>query len=286
MSFLHRKIDVEISLESGQFGGGGNSTRIKDKRTTAKIVNYGGASMGQLEMSIYGLPLQMMNQLTTMGTQINLVAKNKIKVYAGVEGKMPLIFEGTIATAYMDGMAMPHVPFRISAFAGLYEAVQKVEPTTKEGDVDAAPIFKELAEKMGLKFENNGVEAKIASPYLPRSPRDQVMKLAHDIGCQWIIDRGVLAIWPSGKTRNGDGWKVSRSTGMVAYPAFNQAGVVVTTLFDAAIRPGGKITIESDVTPANGDWTTYAISVDLASEVPKGPWFATIMASRIGEAIP
>lgn len=287
MAFLERKIWVEFNLESGVFGGGGNSATIKDKRVTAKIVNYGGPSMGQLELAIYGLPLSMMNQLTTLGTQINLIGKNKIKVYAGTGNSPPLIFDGTISVAYMDGMAMPQVPFRVSAFAGLYEGVQKTEVTSKEGDVDAVPIFKDLAEKMGLQFENSGVEGKIASPYLPGSPRDQVMALANAIGCQWIIDRGQLAIWQTGKPRNGDAWKISRSTGLVAYPAFNQAGIVVTTLFDAAIRPGGKITVESDVTPANGAWVAYSISLDLAAQVPKGPWFATIQASRIeGEAIP
>ena len=286
MAFAQRQIWVEFDLASGQFGAGGNSATIKDKRVTAKIINYGGPSMGQLELAIYGLPLSTMNQLTTLGTQINLIAKNKIKVYAGIGGNMPLIFDGTISIAYMDAMAMPQVTFRVSAFGGMYEAVQKTPPTSKEGDVDAPPIFSDLAGTMGLQFENSGVDAKISSPYLPGSPRDQVMALAEHIGCQWCIDRGTLAIWKTGQPRNGDGWTISPSTGLVGYPAYNQAGIVVTTLFNAAIRPGGKITVQSDETPANGDWVSYAIALDLAAQVPKGPWFATISASRIGDTPP
>lgn len=287
MSFAQRQIWVEFSLASGVFSGGGNAATIKGKRVTAKIVNWGGPSMGQLELAIYGLPLSLMNQLTTLGTQINLIGKNTVKVYAGTKGgSMPLIFSGTISIAYMDGQAMPQVPFRVSAFAGLYESVQKIEPTTKEGDVDVAPIFEDLAGKMGLSFENNGVDDKAPSPYLPGSPRDQVMALAHMIGCQWLIDRDTLAIWKTGHPRNGDSVTISPKTGLVTYPAFNQAGVVVTTLFNPNLRPGASVFIQSDVTPANGKWIVISIALDLAAEVSKGPWFATVTTFREGETPP
>lgn len=279
MSFVERKLSAQIDLVDGVFAGGGNSKLIENLRMTAKIQNYGGASMGQLELAIYGLPLSVMNQLTTLGTQINLINKNSVTLMAG--SQKAVIFKGTIATAWADGAAMPMVPFRVSAFAGLFEAVQKTEPTSVDGSADVADLMGQIAKKAGLQFENNGVSVKIASPYLPGSPRDQIKSLAIAAGVAWSIDRGTLAIWKPGDVRQGYDVKVSRNTGLVGYPAFNQSGIVVTTLFNPNLRPGGKITVESDITPACGDWSIYSIDLDLASQVPRGPWFAMVAASRI-----
>lgn len=285
--FVERSIIAEFSLQSGVFDGGGNSYRAEGCRATAKINLYGGPSMGQLEFAIYGLPLQVMNQLTTLGTQLNLYGKNSIKVYAGPKGAETLIFEGDILTAYMEGLAMPNVPFRVSAIAGHLNSVKKADATTREGDVDVAELMKSLAGQMGYSFENNGVDQKISSPHYYGSARNQAMELAQHAGIQMIIDRGTLSIWKTGEARSGaTSWPVSRSTGLVTYPAFNQAGVVVTMLFNPSIRFGDKINVQSDVTPANGEWIIYNVAVDIAAQVPKGPWFETLMTFRGGETPP
>src|ERR1039458_9733028 len=71
---------------------------------------------------------------------------------------------------------------------------------------------------------------------------------------QRVVEKNVLAIWPTGEARKGSAPTVSRKTGMVGYPTFRGSSVFVKTLFNPAVQYGQNITIQSDITPANGTW--------------------------------
>ena len=60
------------------------------------------------------------------------------------------------------------------------------------------------------------------------------------------------------------------------------AGVIVKQLLKPTVQIGGKITVQSDLTPACGGWTINKLDLDLESNVYNGQWFATMYASRIG----
>ncbi|MGY2052250.1 baseplate hub protein [Methylobacterium sp. JK268] len=284
MSFTRKRLEFDIILSGGQFGsGGGNTSRISGARANVRIAKAGGRDMGRMEAAIFGMTLSEMNKLTTFGTEADLVTKNGIKVFAYDEGQQPaLIFSGTIGTGYADMRAMPEVCFRVSAFAGLYESVQKTDPTSKPGPSDVKEVMGDLAKRMGLQFEGNDIDIKIPNLYLSGSPRQQAMKLAEMAGVQWVIDNDTLAIWKSGASRQGGSIPlISPTTGLVGYPAFNQAGVVLTTMFNPSLRPGGKIKVKSDLTPACGEWFISNLEYDLDSETPRGKWFSIVEAQRL-----
>lgn len=283
MAFVERLINVGFSLTSGV----GSTQTITGKRVFCKIVNAGSPSMGTADVTIYGLPLSMMNQLSTIGTQINLINKNSITIEAGdKQSGMSLVFKGTISLAWVDAQAQPEVSFRISAFAGQFEAINPVEPTSNETDTDVAQTMQQIAKQAGLSFENNSVNAKIGPQYLPGTAREQIMRLAQAAGIMWTIENDTLAIWNAGQSRNGNSVILSPKTGMVGYPAFNQAGVIVRSIFNPNLKLGSKITVQSELTPATGDWSVYNLGHDIESQVPNGQWFSIVQANRMELAIP
>ncbi|GJD63746.1 baseplate hub protein [Methylobacterium frigidaeris] len=287
MTFSRKFIDVSISLASGSYAAGGNKADIKGHRVVALIRKPGGADMAQLECAIYGLPLSVMNQLTTLGTQMNLYSKNTITLKAYEEGQQPaMVFEGNIHVAFADMRAMPETCLRISALAGLFAAVKPVDVTSQKGSTDVAQTMEQIAKKAELKFENNGVNTKIVNPYLPGSARQQAHLLAKHAGIEWIIDNGTLAIWPAGKSRNGGLVKISPTDGMIGYPAYNQAGIEVTARFNPAIQYGRQVEVESDLKPACGTWTIVNLDYALEAEVPKGKWQTTLTLGRTGGVAP
>lgn len=257
--------------------GGGNFTHT-GLRSSCEIVGAGGSSMGQATITIYGLTLSDMNALTTFGTQALLVSKNSIRVEAGDQNGMSKIFGGTIAAAFVDASSMPEVAFRLTAFAGLYGAVQKSEPTSVPGNGDVATIAGQLAEKMGLTFENNNVNVKLSNVYLPSNYQEQMSQLAEHADIQWTIDDGVLAIWPSGKSRQTVSGSnlLSKDTGMVGYPAFGPGIVIVTTIFNPSLKYGGTFVVQSELTPANGTWNITYVSHRLESKTQHGQWFTEV----------
>src|ERR1700735_661423 len=97
MAFDQKILQAQISLGSGVFAGGSNSSTVlafggnaggqqlqSGLRMSAIIEVVGGQGQGTLRLAIYGLTLQHMNQLTTLGTQYwQYQGKNTITLQAG-----------------------------------------------------------------------------------------------------------------------------------------------------------------------------------------------------------
>jgi hypothetical protein len=277
MAFTQKLISVSLSLANGQFSGGGNSSTLTGLRTSIRVKIPGGATMSQLEGAIFGMSLSDMNQLSTVGTQLNAQAQNTITVMAGdADSGMALVYKGTLMAAYVDAQSMPQVAFRVSGSAGAYEAVKPVKPTSIQGAGDVAQVMSQLAGQMNLSFENNGVNVKLSNIYLSGSARMQALTLAQHAGIEHLIDKGTLAIWNPGQGRQSSSLMISPQTGMVGYPLFNQNMIIVKTLFDPTITYGGTMQVQSDLTPACGTWLINNVELALDSMVPHGQWFATL----------
>lgn len=288
MSLEQRAIDVTFELGEGNFGeGGSNKVKLTGLRIAAKIIKAGGPSMGTAQLQIYGMTLDKMNKLSTLGQTPTTVRKNTITVEAGdIGGVMSAVFIGNITNAWGDYQGAPDVPFQVLAHVGGFEAVNPGKSLSYKGSVDASTILQGLATQMGKSFINNGVTAKVTDPYYTGSLRDQALMCVKDAGIQWNgLDNNQLVIWPSGKSRDGQVPLVSPDTGMIGYPTFTSVGILVRSLFNPSIGFGGKIKIQSSVTPACGEWVVYALEYDLSAEFPKGPWAMGISSARPGYAV-
>lgn len=171
--------------------------------------------------------------------------------------------------------------FRIEALAGLYTQVAPAEPTSVKGSADVAQTIERIAKAAGYRFENNGVNVKVMNPYVWGDANHQMKALADAAGIQWVIDRDTVAIWSTGKARQGDATRVSPSSGLVGYPAFTSSGIEVTTTFNPTLQYGGTIEVESQLKPACGKWNIVNLDHMLESELPRGKWFTTVSASKM-----
>jgi hypothetical protein len=308
--FTQKLLSVQISLAQGTFGAGGNSTTITAVqqngevgsngsfvsgpafgggalatilRMSAHIDSVGGVSSGLMDLAIYGLPLETMNQLSTIGSQATLIDKNTISLSAGDSASgMTLVFSGLIDNAFVDANSMPQVCFRITAVpGGAFYAVQPVTPISLQGSQDVAQMLGKIAGQMGLSFENNGVNVKLSNPYYSGSPWGQAVAIARHANVEMVVDRGVLAISPNSQPRTTGGIPlISASTGMVGYPAFRQAVIVVRSLFNPAVQVNGQIQVQSTLTPANGTWMVFHIIYELECAMPHGRWYQTMEAQK------
>lgn len=283
MSFVRRRIDVTITLGTGQFGEDvGDTVTLTGHRVIAEMASVGGDSQGQMQLRIYGLPLTTINRLTTIGpiaTEIR--GKNRVMVAAGDDGSaLTTIFEGTIDQAFGDFQGAPDVALNITAFSALAAAVKPVAASSYKGAVDAAVVMADLAKMMGFAFENNGVSVMLSNPYFPGTALDQVKACARAAGIRYTTDCSVLAIWPKGGTRKTAIPVVSSKTGMVGYPVFSSSGLGVTSLFQPSAKQGGQIEVQSSLLVACGVWNLYGVLHHLESERPDGPWFSFMNCYR------
>ena len=282
-SFTRKQIGVSIALGTGTFGESGATTvNLSGLRVSASIVKAGGAAMGNAQIRVFGMPLTLMNQLSTLGLLITQVRRNTVTVTAGDANGMSTVFTGTINNGWTDFQGAPETVFNIEAYAGSVEAVAPIAPSSFSGGTDVATIMAGLAKTMGLQFENSGVSVQLSNPYLPGTGRQQAESVAKAADINWIIDDGVLAIWPKNTARTGSNPTVSPSTGLVGYPTYDSMGVILKTLFNPAIKYGSSIQVQSSLTPACGTWSVYMLAHELESETPGGQWFTTMKAARPG----
>ena len=280
VSFTKKLLTAVITLANGNFGPGGNSVTIAGFRMNAVINVVQGVTTGTMELAIYGLPLQLMNRLSTLGTNLNVARENKISLYAGDENNLPgaLAFSGIIFNGYADGQGMPQVCFRITGRpGGGLDAVKPVEPISKSGPQEVAEMMGGLAKLMGLQFNNNGVSIKLRNPYYAGSAWSQAVRLARHANILMVVERGELSITtPGQQSQQSSGIILSPQTGMVGYPAFRQASIIVRTLYNPEIKAQGQVTVQSDLTTANGNWNVLNYISELDCLEPHGKWFQIV----------
>ena len=283
MSFAARQLTLTFTLGQGTFGTTGkNSVKLSTLRASAKITKAGGPSMGTAVVDVYGMSLSQMNQLSTLGFMPTLIRRNTLMIAAGDVGDTPAtVFIGTITNAWFDGTSGPDVLFRVEAHTGLIESVSMMPPSSYSGPATASVIMSSLATQMGLTFENGGVTAVLASPYFWGSPRQQAQACALAGNFEWVIDNGVLAIWPKGQSRNKQAPLIAPPA-LQGYPQFTSKGISVVTLFNPAVGYGAPINVQSQLPAACGTWVVYSLDHDLESRVPHGRWSSTIGAARPG----
>src|SRR5580765_839395 len=218
--FTHKLIDVTFKIGQGDFGEAGfNTVKLTGLRASVSIVEAGGPAMGALQLRLWGLTLDRMNRLTTIGKQPFVDRRNVVVVEAGdAESGMSTVFQGTIDEAWGDFQGMPDVPFIVVGYAGMIEAIKPVPATSYRGSADVVTIMRGLAQKMNLVFENSGVSGiRVSNPYYPGTARDQVKACAKEAGIDFLITVGTLAIWPHGQTRGQQVPLVSPQTGLIGY---------------------------------------------------------------------
>jgi hypothetical protein len=282
MSFTKKRIDVTLTLGTGQFGdSGSNSVTLSGLRVQTIVQAAAGEAMPATQTRIFGVPLDMMCQLTQVGL-INSAVRfnNSILIAAGDdETGLTTIYDGTIKESWADLAGQPDAALNVIGVAGLAASLKPVGALSFQGAADVATIMQGLASTMGFTFENNGVSVQLSNPYFPGTALAQARACARAADIYMIIDRGVLAIWPkNGARTGGDLPVISDATGKVGYPTFSSNGLGLITLFNALLKPGGLVQVQSALTPACGTWKLTEASHTLESETPNGQWFTRILA--------
>lgn len=279
MTFARRLITATITLGEGSFGETAGSTLQLDQfRIQVHARVAGGSDAGVATITIFGLPLTTINQLTTVGPiAAQYRAKNTISIAAGNEGaSQNLVYSGSILTAFGTFETAPDVGLTITATTTTTAAVTPVPPSSYKGAADVAGICQTLAGTMGFTFENNGVAQTLSNQYLRGSALDQLKAVVRAAGIGYVIDRGVLAIWPKNGARGSQYIQVSPQTGMIGYPTFSSNGLIVRHEYLPDARTGGRIQVQSSVPVASGKWITQIVQHDLESLTPGGAWFTTM----------
>lgn len=279
MSFVRRQLRFIISIAGGQTGESvAELYTLENHRASVTINNYGEESQGEVDVKIYGVSLDLMNKLTSIGPVMNQIRnRNRIQIDAGNEGEeLYTIFTGTIDTAYGDMNQAPDVALNIKAYSALGLALKPATDTAYSKPVAISQIMSDLAGKMGLSFAANDVDGMLPIMTFRGTLLDQVKECARAANVSFSIENDILNIWRKDGAIDTPAQETGPSMGMVGYPTFSSAGMVVKNLFLPHVRVGSKLKVSgSEIDQANGTWGVYQVTHELDSITPNGRWFTT-----------
>lgn len=289
---LQASITINPTSTTPTFSGGNSNTITfggpsdNAVKMSVNIHNAEGVD-GSAQISVWGLPLSVMLQLSTFGTQINLLPKNQISIMAGDAEGMAQIYTGSIIACIMD-INQPDVSMRMTANTAAAFSAVPAKPSSYQGSTDVATAMQALATTMGLTFENNGVTEQLSNSYFYGSPRDQYNSIREHSNIGATIDRGVLAIWPKFKNRNGNAITLTPLDGsLIDYPSFTATGVQLRALFNPSFAIGKQVIVkDSEITPVNATWNVYSFDSLLESQSPGGKWESVLQTSSPKFATP
>jgi hypothetical protein len=169
----------------------------------------------------------------------------------------------------------------IETIAANYNKNLEFPATSIPGLIKASDVMKNIASKMGMAFEDNGVEMNLMDAIYEGTGTEQARQIAKDYNFDCNYENNVMLISPKGKPRKGDAPLLNKESGLVGYPTFSATGIMFTALYDPAIRFMGAVQVDGGVpvpggdrnNPSIGTWMVFKITTVLESEMPRGQWF-------------
>jgi len=299
MAFTKRQIDVTFRLGGGNTfqtqAGGQNTAKGGGLEIHATISKAGSIGMPTLQCRILGLTPDIVAAVSTLGTVYGAIFNNQITLEAGDENGKAVVFLGIIDTAWGDYADPANPALEVRAHTGLLEASRPLAPTSFSGPTDVATVISSIAKQMNWAFENAGVSVILRSaggggPYYCGTGREQILTAARDADINVWMDSDpngaqTVAIWPKGQTRESSVPLISKETGMVNYPVWEQNALRVECEYNPSVATpgigpggvivGGKIQVQSIVPNASGVWQVFSVEHQLSSNAADGPWFTT-----------
>lgn len=277
------RVTLTLGQDGATFPGTDNNTLIlSGLRTRVNIegtVNYPGTAAVQ----IYGMRPDDMNALTIAwfaGLRVpnnSILIEAKDNALADPAGWSELFF-GTMVEAQPEYRGIPDAYFNILANVGYFGKLSPNAPSSYAQPTPIATVAADLASKMGLAFENNGVTGSPVGPYFAGSYMEQLKAACLQAGVDFYIVSNTLIICPhNGARTNSPVIELNSNSGLVGYPVIDRSGVTLTALFNPAFVGGARINLTGSAIPAaNRLWSIFTVQHTLESVLPGGAWFSTL----------
>jgi hypothetical protein len=278
MSFVQRELRFTFSGENvGSFSAAG-------LRAYASIQAYTGKLGVAGQIRVWGLSLAQMNAYSSQIAAAAGINEFNLALEAGdVGGQMTKVLDGAIWRSYIDLANAPESAFNVSVAGTIYQAATPMASQSHAGAQDAETLIQSICNVAGLQLVNTaGAHAVLRNMSTYGSPVDQIERIARAAGFQVYFSGSTVSIWPSGTTRDETVITTGPNDGMVGYPEWWEAGLIVRTLFNPEIQVGRSLQVKSSIPKANGTWQIINVQHELATMLRNGPWFTTAVVSTGG----
>lgn len=224
-----------------------------------------GGSPNKIDIAVWGL-----SQKTIQSIRGNL---SKIQISAGYlssDSSVGIVASGGILSAIPQRQG-PDVVLKMTALDGYGGMVRGVYSRAFDGRTPISVVVQDIAANLpGVTIGQIDVDGQLfqKGQQFSGSTTDQLNRLADQNGFSWSVQDGIFQALSDKRDSGRDFFFTSENNLISAAPLLNgptaeNVGVEVVAKFDARMKPGDRMTIQSSINPAlNGSYK--ATSVNLA----------------------
>ena len=249
---FHRQVKVTLAKPTGFFTQDSNAIEVTDLRVQFSVEKNLRQEPNKCDITITNLA-----KITRAELQKKPLY---VRIDAGYDGELKRLFAGDLrfATSIQQGVDM-HTKIQVADGDRAFKFA-RVNRSFKAG-VTAKDGVKEIAKQMGLKFPENGYEAKLLLKQyangvsLSGRAETQMTNLLKPQGLGWSVQDGRLQILGPQGTRPDQALEISSNQGLIGSPQFGDPPakgkksspiLKLKCLLYPEIVPGGKIKVISE----------------------------------------
>lgn len=258
MNFLRYAELIIGPLADWQTGGSsGEAIRIIADGTNENLRVAFNATKGitgspnKIDIGIWGL-----SQATRMAIRGNLTKVQVIAGYSSSGASMGLVASGAILSAIPERQG-PDIVLKISALDGYGGMVRGAYSRAFGGQTPISAVVSDIAANLpGVTVGLIDVDGNLfqKGQQFSGATADQLNSLADQHGFSWSVQDGVFQAISDSRD-SGRSFLFSSDTNLLSAapllngPTADNVGVEITAAFDARMKPGDKMIIQSSVNP-------------------------------------
>ena len=263
-----RQLQCEFTLISGVFKQGFNTKSVKNNTVNAIVQKSMTTNFtNSANITVYGMNKSDIGALTTLGYAPLKFQANKVKLYAQYSIDKPkLCFSGFIVRSWAD-FSDPSRPTHFECHETYQDSLDSVDAINVNGSSSVPDIFNNIAGKLGLSLQNNGVTGIINNLILTGSNIDQLKQLSKQCDVNCVVDNGKLKIAPNTSSLSNEIASINRDSGLLSYPTIDAYGVKFRIRYNPVVQLGQYIKLDT--------------SIPLPKQAKSGKWFVYDMQSSL-----
>lgn len=258
---------------------GNNQISISEARATVSLQSSGNLFGTQVNVSIFGLGLEMLAALSSKAMGLFGTDTERISMKIFVENTA--IFAGYMTSSIANMNAVPNTALMITATANADLQNKTASPFSFNGSTPVTSVINAICKAAGYKPYIVGLDGKVISnPHYEGSVFDQLRSLCDDLSIAMSVAPPSISFWPQESTKDDVKPLISSEYGLIGYPVFSNGGVMFQTQFSTLLTTGRDIELQTTLPHASGVYKLTSVTHELSSWMEDGPWHSVCIANR------
>jgi hypothetical protein len=258
---------------------GNNQISISEARATVSLQSSGNLFGTQVNVSIFGLGLEMLAALSSKAMGLFGADTERISMKIFVENTA--IFAGYMTSSIANMNTVPNTALMITATANADLQNKTASPFSFNGSTPVTSVITAICKAAGYTPYIVGLDGKVISnPHYEGSVFDQLRTVCDDLNIAMSVAPPSISFWPQESTKDDVKPLISPEYGLIGYPVFSNGGVMFQTQFSTLLTTGRDIELQTTLPHASGVYKLTSVTHELSSWMEDGPWHSVCIANR------